>query len=181
MEITRGSSPPSPIHIHGDDHPSPRRRSDTGRSSGWNHWPSSQTPMAIPGTIRGHEPPPPLPPPRNMQGLATGRDPGWDFKNAQRNGGFRKHRGSTDFPSQLPQSWRDRMEEEIAPDQIDFRRRQSSTSTVRSQTDSERRFDSRIDEGYHSLSGANTGYVQVASSVVFLWCLLPCFGQTDDN
>ena len=161
MDFTRGGSPPSPGHIHDEDYSPSQLRSRMGRSSGRHHQSSIQSPMSIPGNVRGAEAPPPLPPPRFLPNLADGgEDPGWSFANTQR-GSFGRNRGSAHNPSHFPQSWkRESQEEEMSPDQSDFRRRQSSTSTVRSLTESERRYESRMDEGYYSLSGPMVGNTQ---------------------
>ena len=155
MDISRGTSPSSPIRIHEDD--SPWRRPHTTRTSEWPYQNSSQTAMAIPGSARAQAPPEALPPPRYLHNLdANHDDPGWTWGNPQK-GGFLKERGRSNVvPSHQPPNWSRKEIEEIPPEQIDFRRRQSSNSTVMSTSSAEKRFD----EGYYSLSGPSSGNPQ---------------------
>lgn len=171
MEMTRGASPPSPIHIHAPSPSSARRPSEQhGPPPGWHPRHSLPTPMTIPGSTRGREPPPPLPPPRYLHNHAAGSDdPGWSWSNPHR-GGFDKSRPSNVIASQHPRPWTDLLDDdEIAPDQVSARRRQSSSATVHSMKDSDRRYDAGLDEGYYSLSVTSSANPQsVTFFILFL-------------
>lgn len=119
----------------------------------------SQGPMAVPNA-RPNESfaPPPLPPPRYIEDLAAGSDPGWKWGHTPKHEGFG---GSFAFSgsssSSARGSWDQRMEDEGFPDRPDYSRRGSSSTTIRSPPSSDRAYDlsRNIDEGYHSLSGSS--------------------------
>ena len=157
MDLTRVSSPPSIlVHDHNGRH---GRRRSTSRPAGLPF--SSRTPgpmpMAIPNTIPDPAPPP-LPPPRFINDLTGGSDPGWAWGNNP-SGKFGK---ATESPANFPKSWgRDMGEKRQAQplERPQHTRRDSSTVTVRSPTDADRRhsdFTRHQDEGYYSLSGPRT-------------------------
>lgn len=151
MDFTRVTSPPS-IRVHEHNANNGRRRS-ISRSAAML---SSRTsvPLAIPNA-RYDLAPPPLPPPRRMDDITAGSDPGWAWGNDPKGGNFGKARESVRSMSNFPKSWGKNVEEDRPSDPPDFRRRESSTSTVRSPADTSRGFDfARLqDEGYNSLSG----------------------------
>lgn len=146
------SSTSLPIHDHDRTH---ARRTSSSRSAG-RPFPSLPAPMAIPN-IRHEEPPPPLPPPRFVDTIAAGSDPGWAWGNDPHGGQFGKSKSSLTEGSSFPKSWSSDMGTKTVPDRPEYRRRESSKSTFRSLTDSERRYDhsGHQDEGYYSLSGPN--------------------------
>lgn len=151
MDFTRVTSPPSiQVHDHKANH---GRRRSTSRSTAM---PFSRppVPLAIPNA-RYDPAPPPLPPPRYIDDITAGSDPGWAWGNDPKDGSFGKARESARPMSNFPKSWGKNMEEDRPSDLPDFRRRESSTSTVRSPADMGRGFDfaRHQDEGYYSLSG----------------------------
>ena len=158
MEIGRGSSP---VHIH-DQSPSPSRR-----RSQWGRQPSMSTPMGVPGSSRRVEAPRALPPPKYLHNLEAGHDdPGWLHSNPPSAASARFRDQSNVIASQFPKTWSKKgMADE---EHLETRRRQSSTSTAKSSADSERRYDSRTDEGYYSISSSTSLNPQ---SVTFI--LLP--------
>lgn len=155
MDIDRGSSPSSPIQIHDQSHSPAQRQTRFGRTPGWTSQPSLPTPMAVPGYDRRRNVPPALPPPKYLHNLdPASDDPGWNYAHPRAVEPTRFREPSAVVPSQFPKSWgRDSMADD---GRIQDRRRQSSNSTVRSLTDSERRYDSRTDEGYYSLSSSTS-------------------------
>lgn len=149
-------SPPS-ILVHdmnGMNGPRPLSSRTAGR-------PFSRTagPMTVPNA-RMDEPfaPPPLPPPRYIEDLAAGSDPGWQWGNTPNHGGFGGNFGSARSPSSsLRGSWDQRMEDEGLPERPDYSRRGSSSATIKSPARLDRTYDfsRNVDEGYHSLSGSS--------------------------
>ena len=148
MDFTPVTSPPSLVYDRNANH---GRRRSTSRSAAM---PFSRAPaLAIPGA-RFDPAPPPLPPPRYIDEIAAGSDPGWAWGNDPKGGNFGKAKESAMPMSNFPKSWgKNTVERPL--DVPDFRRRESSTSTVRSPTDTNRGFDfaRHQDEGYYSLSG----------------------------
>ena len=148
MDISRVPSPPS-ILVY-DFNGNNGRRPRSSREQGG---------MNIPNAMRDVPPPPPLAPPRIIDDLAAGSDPGWEWENHRsRSGGFGKGGGSVSPGSSLRGYWDQRMIREGNTEWPDNARRGSSNLAVRSRPDSDRRhdFSSRfIDEGYHSLSGSS--------------------------
>jgi hypothetical protein len=107
--------------------------------------------MPIPSGRVEPAPPPALPPPRFIEDLDVGRDPGWAWGNTVAGG---RGTGAVAAHSSLRGYW------ERAEGRQDHRRG-SSTSTVRSPADET---DGRgRDEGYHSLSGSSLAYQSVPS------------------
>lgn len=147
MDISRVTSPPS-ILVY-DFNGNNGRAARSAREQGG---------MNIPNA-RHDEAPPPLPPPRFIDDIAAGGDPGWQWGNTPSScGGFGKSGGSVRSGSSLHGTWDQRMENERHSERPGYARRGNSSSTVRSRPDSDRRhdFSSRfIDEGYHSLSGSS--------------------------
>ena len=178
MDFPRVTSPPSiPTLVH-DHHSSHGRRRSTSRSTGVPF--SSRTPgaMAIPNT-RHILAPPPLPPPRFIDDLNAGSDPGWAWGNSP-SGKPGKAGGSIASTANFPKSWgRDMGENWQAqpPERPKYPRRDSSTSTIRSPTDVDRRhhdFVKHQDEGYYSLSGPRTSAMSSQSVYAFLYEPLLC-------
>lgn len=150
MDFTPVTSPPSNrVHDHNANH---GRRRSTSRSAAMP-FSRAPVPLAIPNT-RYDPAPPPLPPPRYIDEIAAGSDPGWAWGNDPKGGSFGKARESTMPTATFPKSWGKTMGERPL-DQPEFRRRESSTSTVRSPADTSRGFNfaRHQDEGYYSLSG----------------------------
>ena len=150
MDFTPVTSPPSSL-VHDRNANNHGRRRSTSRSAAM---PFSRAPaLAIPGA-RFDPAPPPLPPPRYIDEIAAGSDPGWAWGNDPKGGNFGKAKESAMPMSNFPKSWGKNIVERPL-DMPDFRRRESSTSTVRSPVDTNRGFDfaRHQDEGYYSLSG----------------------------
>lgn len=182
MDSTRVTSTPSIlVHDHNGNH---GRRRSTSRSAGL---PSSSrppgpmpAPMAIPNT-RHDLPPPPLPPPRIIDDLIAGNDPGWTWGNDHSGGFGGKQSASMVAGQHFPKSWDRRMEDNKhpgRPERPQFARRESSTTTVRSPTDAERRhrdFARQQDEGYYSLSGPRPSAMsQQSVHTSLLWTSFMC-------
>ena len=151
MDFTRITSPPSiPVHAHNANH---GPRPSTSRSAAMSYS-RAPVPMAIPNARFDHAPPP-LPPPKDIDPVTAGSDPGWAWGNDPKGGDFGKARESARPMSNFPKSWGKNMEEDRPWDRAEFRRRESSTSTIRSPVDTSRGFDfaRHQDEGYYSLSG----------------------------
>lgn len=150
MDFTPITSPPSTlVHDHSANHG--RRRSTTRPAP----IPSSRgpVPLAIPNA-RYDPVPRPLPPPRYIDDITAGSDPGWAWGNDPEGGNFGKARESAMPMSKFPKSWGKNMVDRPL-DRPEFSRRESSNSTVRSPVDTSRGFDfaRHQDEGYYSLSG----------------------------
>lgn len=153
MAFTTLTSPP---HISAHDHNDRRsRRRSPSRSTGGLHA-TAPAPMAIPNrTVE--KAPPPLPPPRVINDLAAGSDPGWEWGNDPSRGGFGKSKASSSAASHFPKSWAVSMEENRSPSRPEYRQRERPRSAAISPTVSERRpppsSRPHHDEGYYSLSG----------------------------
>ncbi|KAL8701147.1 MAG: hypothetical protein Q9201_005063 [Fulgogasparrea decipioides] len=115
--------------------------------------------MAVPGARADeHSVPAPLPPPRYIEALAAGSDPGWKWGNTPNQNGFGGNPGtSISSTSSLRGSWDQRMEDEGLPDRYENSRRGSSGITTKPTPELERKYDfsRNVDEGYHSLSGSS--------------------------
>ena len=152
MDATRVNSPPL-IRIH--DHNGNRSRGRSSSRSTGASFPRIPGPMAIPNT--SHNPaPPPLPPPRYIHDLSAGRDPGWEWGNNSSRG-FGQGVGASMAGSNFPKSWAKQAEHSRhheGSERPQYKRRESSSSTIRSPTDTDTRYDlgRRQDEGYYSLS-----------------------------
>ncbi|KAL8649641.1 MAG: hypothetical protein Q9210_004282 [Variospora velana] len=115
--------------------------------------------MAVP-SVRADEQfaPPPLPPPRYIEDLAAGSDPGWKWGNTPMHEGFGRNFGNPgSSSSSMRGSWDQRMEDEGFPERPDYSRRGSSNATIKSSAGFDRtyNFSRNVDEGYHSLSGSS--------------------------
>ena len=152
MDFTRITTPSSiPVHDHTRNH---GRRRSTSRSAGLPFSSRPSGPMAIPNTSHDLAPPP-LPPPRFINDITAGSDPGWQWGNNSR-GKFGKAEPPPASGGTFPKSWNTDMEENRPPQRSQHLRRDSSNSTVKSPPDAERRyrdFAKHQDEGYYSLSG----------------------------
>ena len=188
MDFTRVSSPPSIlVHDHNGSH---GRRRSSSRSAGIPFSSRPPGPMAIPSTR--HDPaPPPLPPPRIIDDLAAGSDPGWAWGNDP-GGKFGKARESFAPASSFPKSWAKDMGNKIQvlpPDRSQLSRRESSTSTITSPTeiDADRRYRDLArhqDEGYYSLSGPRSSAMSQQSVHAFFstnLCPVKCAPLKEGN
>ena len=146
------------VHDH-DGLPGRPRPFNSGRSStGGSHSHSILGPMAIPGSQRGLVVPPPLPPPIhvNVDDYAAGSSPRWNHPrwagDSQSEPTLGKPKGpsSASALESFPKSWGRSMLENRAPEQPDYRRRESDS--VRSPMHPRYDPSSRLDEGYYSLS-----------------------------
>ena len=154
MDYTRVTSPPS-IRIHDHNGNNHGRKRSTSRSAGISIS-RAPAPMAIPNS-RPDLPPPPLPPPKFIGDIAAGSDPGWAWGNDP-SGVFGRSGGTPMAGSNFPKSWSNRPEEKRPSERHErpeFTRRESSSATVKSAVDRDRRYDfaRQQDEGYYSLSG----------------------------
>ena len=170
MDFTPVTSPPSNrVHDHNANH---GRRRSTSRSGAM---PSSRAPapLAIPKASYDTAPPP-LPPPRYIDEITAGHDPGWEWGNDSKEETFGKARESAMPMSNFPKSWGKNMANRPL-DRPEFRRRESSTSTVRSPSDTGRGFDfaRHQDEGYYSLSGPRPSAMSQQSVYVFFTIVSP--------
>ncbi|MCJ1336799.1 hypothetical protein MMC09_002077 [Bachmanniomyces sp. S44760] len=117
--------------------------------------------MSIPNSMH-EDPPPALPPPRHLEDLAAGNDPGWLWGNKiKRSGEFGSKGSGTVSPNSSLRggSWDTSIETRSSPERPQVVRRDSSTSTIKSTKDTEM-YDAfrHGDEGYHSLSGSSLAY-----------------------
>ena len=158
MDNPRSTSP-RPMRASGLGHPYRSYGSASRTSARSPDASMSTSTSAIPmPNARPPSPPPALPPPRYIENLAVGQDPGWHFGN-------RHHKEDSDsgMPcvspcSSLRGNWNMRKEENMDYEQDDDdRRRGSSTSTLRSPSFSDFQASGVLhqDEGYHSLSGSS--------------------------
>lgn len=181
MDFSRVMSPPSIlVHDHNGNH---GRRRSTSRSAAMPFSSRPVGPMAIPNT-RHDLPPPPLPPPRHIEDLAAGSDPGWTWGNGPK-GSFGK-REPSEAGSNFPKSWTGKMEEDERkyqfPARREFRREEDSSSIIRSPTDAERRhrdFTRHQDEGYYSMSGPRPSAMSQQSVHVYFLHFLSTFLYRD--
>ena len=165
MANPRVSSPrvsvPENSHSYGPHHFS-SRTSSYSSSNASHPFSTSAAPVCIPNS-RGSPAPPPLPPPRYIEDLALGSDPGWHWGNSGGQGESGNKFGPTSPRSSISQgSWNMRKEMEAGSDDFGEGRRDSSTSTIRSPPRND------FDEGYHSLSGTSIAYQSVYSSLLLL-------------
>ena len=157
MSASPGSAPPPSIRVHesnanyGSHRPSSRAPTSASRP-----FSKSPGPMSIPSK-RHDPPPPPLPPPRFIEDLAAGSDPGWKWGNIGNPGAFgNSESGSVSLSSSLRGNWDTQLESEGDSERPTYARRGSSMSTVKSPADTDvyEGFRHR-DEGYYSLSGSS--------------------------
>ena len=151
MDFTPATSPPSTlVHAHNANY---GRRRSTGRSAAM---PFSRATESLPIPNARYEPaaPPALPPPRIIDDITAGSDPGWNWGNDPKGGDFGKARESVMPISNFPKSWGKNVVDRPL-DRPEFKRRESSNSTIRSPVDTSRGYDftRHQDEGYYSLSG----------------------------
>ncbi|KAL8638035.1 MAG: hypothetical protein Q9228_004770 [Teloschistes exilis] len=115
--------------------------------------------MAVPGTrTNQHFAPPPLPPPKYIEDLAAGSDPGWKWGNTPRHDGFGGNLStSRSSSSSWRGSWDQRMEDDGYSERHEDSPRAGPRATIKSPPSFEKRYDfsRNVDEGYHSLSGSS--------------------------
>lgn len=152
MESPHLTSPPSirvyDFNSHHDRHP------PTSRSSSHTSIPSRKSPgpMTIPNT-REEIAPPPLPPPKYIEELTYGNDPGWQWGNTT-HAGFGKSTlapikaGSSLMGSYTRESREDKQDRVERKDY--FRRGSSISTVVRSPSELEIKMESipMVDEDY---------------------------------
>ena len=180
MNTSGVMSPPS-ILIHDINNLNGSRNSSTRTVA--KPLSGSLGPMAVPNAHRDAQyVPPPLPPPRHIDDLAAGSDPGWRWGNLSNHGGFGggncaaspKFAASTRYPSSSHGSWDSRMEDEGFPDGSYRSRRDHSITNTNLPPGLDRNYDfsRNIDEGYHSLSGSS--YWSNRSVNFWLFAPPPC-------
>lgn len=157
------TSPPSILvqnftASHGAQRPSRRSSSHTSSKAG----PKVAMPVSIPNT-RDDFAPPPLPPPRHLDGLDDGHDPGWRWGNTGSKGGFGSSGLSSVSPvSSLRGNWDKNMGIQVDSGRMEESRRGSSASKTKSPSKEMLEFRFQ-DEGYHSLSGSSLAHQSVFS------------------
>ena len=175
MDFTPVTSPPSTlVHDHNANY---GRRRSASRSAAM---PFSRAPVPLPIPNARYDPaPPPLPPPRYIDDITAGSDPGWAWGNDPKGGSFGKAIESAMPTSNFPKSWGKNIVDRPLEPPV-FRRRESSTSTVRSPADTSRGIDfaRHQDEGYYSLSGPRHSAmsqqsVYICSSSLFFLAATP--------
>jgi hypothetical protein len=141
--------------------PNPLERKTMSSRSSFNTFssPISSNAMSIPNARDDFDPPPPLPPPRYIDGYRDAgqefgsSDPGWDFENARDSSWQRPSSvmpGSSLYGNSFSASKTGFLNDR--PDD----RRESSTSKITSMADIDpRRSPYPADEGYASLSGSS--------------------------
>ncbi|MCJ1392232.1 hypothetical protein MMC18_005099 [Xylographa bjoerkii] len=158
MANPRVSSPriPAPENSHAyGPHRFSSRTSSYSSPNASQPFPTPAAPVSIPNSWENPAPPP-LPPPRFIEDIAMGRDPGWQWGNSGGRGEFANKFGAVSPGSSISQgSWNLRKESEMGSDDSGEARRDSSTSTIRSPSRTD------FDEGYHSLSGTSIAYQSV--------------------
>ena len=168
MDYSRVTPPPSiRVHDHNGNHHA--RKRSTSRPTGTLPL-RTPGPMAIPRS-RPELAPPPLPPPKFIDDITEGNDPGWAWGNDP-SGAFGKAKGLSMAGSNFPKSWGNSGEEKRQarqPDRSEYRRRESSTATIRSPTSAERPndFARQQDEGYYSMSGPRPSAMTQQSVFIF--------------
>lgn len=157
------------MSAYGDDNsPGGRRPYATGRPSTGGHHQLVPMAMAIPGSQRRQEVPPPLPPPRYADverdnRPADSQSPRWRWDS---DGSFGKSRPSASSAQEsFPKSWTRSRDDDSASYLSDNRRRQSDNDAMRFRKDPRYDASSRFDEGYHSMS---LGLPSMSSQSVFL-------------
>ena len=160
MTNPRISSPhairvPENSHAYGPNRLS-SRTSSYSSSNASQSFSTPTTPVCIPNA-RENSVPPPLPPPRFIEDIALGRDPGWQWGNRGGEFGHKLEPVSPGSSVRSQGSWDFRKELEMSADGFGGGRRESSTSTIRSPSRTD------YDEGYHSLSGTSIAYLSVYS------------------
>lgn len=124
--------------------------------------------MSIPNA-REEIVPPPLPPPRYIEDLANGHDPGWKWGNTFNGGGFGKSTLAPINPASSLYGGHRRPDLEDRDESMDLEhidRRGSTVSTIQSPSDPEIKMEplQPVDEGFQSpvLSGM-ANYKSVAA------------------
>lgn len=133
--------------------------------------PYTAAPIPVP---MAQEPvPPPLPPPANILGLASGRDPGWQWGNDPDSSDFGRAASVQPGSSLLGSSVKSR-HARIIP--VDHERRGSSISTVTgvAQYDSE-----MADE--RSAQGDESGQARPSSNNRYVWWCMHCLQHPSDK
>lgn len=164
MDIPRASSPPS-IHVYDfNGRHGPQRSSSRSMTGSFS---KPQRPMAILRT-RPNSPPPPLPPPRWIDGDAESGPSEIEWRDTFSSGSA-KPGGSVSPGSSLRGSWGQTMAHRGSAGRPDYPR-ESPNSIIKSQSERERKYDfsRQIDEGYHSLSGSSLVNQQSVHILFFL-------------
>ena len=163
------TSPSNHLHDYHGHHS--RRRSDA-RATGDRYIAASPMAVQIPNR-RMPDAPPPLPPPRYV----IDDSPGPDERRPSELGSSGGRQGQSGGPSgaglSFPKNWGPSMQPKNFPEHLDIDRRQisgTSLSSLRSPTDSDRRYEAarQYDEGYYSLSGPSPLTQQSVSISLYL-------------
>lgn len=165
MDIPRAKSPPS---ILVNEPHSQHGYRTTNKTAGMPFL-GSRGPMQIPNA---RDPvPAPLPPPRDPNVYAAGRDLGYFFATKHNGGGAGKGGGSVGLGSSLRGNWVSRREVDRMVERQDYKRHENLVPVVKSPVDVDTKFDfsRRQDEGYYSLSvETKPASYQLVQGVFFL-------------
>ena len=158
MDHPRITSPPSIRIDFGHPYPlhSPPNKSTLHSASTSKAFASSASPRPIPNS-RMEIPPPPLPPPRYIEDLAVGRDPGWHWGNTavSGTGGCEIASGTVSPGSSLRSAWDRRSDIDEGIEDPEDHRRESSAPRYKSPHEGDMYDYMHRDEGYSSLSGSS--------------------------
>ena len=158
MDHPRITSPPSIRVDFGHPYPlhSPPNRSTLHSSGTSKTFAHSASPKPIPNS-RMESPPPPLPPPRFIEDLAVGRDPGWHWGNTPVRSARESEIGSgtVSLGSSLRSAWDRRSEIDEGIEDSEEYRQGSSAPRYKSPHEGDMYDYMHRDEGYSSLSGSS--------------------------
>jgi hypothetical protein len=110
---------------------------------------SKSAAVSIPNQSREPYVPPPLPPPRFLQDIEAGRDPGYVYANSIVNGDSAMGPGFASSGSSLQENWDMHKAENMDYELAEERQRYRSPSIQ------DLHAMGHIDEGYHSMSGSS--------------------------
>ena len=163
MDITPVTSSPS-IHVQNFNRKHESHRSAS--KSAAMPYQKTRGAISIPNS-RGEPPPPPLPPPTQMANITAGSDPGHFWGNKFGGGSFGARGGSISSESSLPRGWHQEREDDGGTERLDYSRRGSSQSVIRSpsEMDTKHDFSRQNDEGFHSLSGPSPANYQLVYKI----------------